>query len=133
MSKIVERILATMVTPDQLVEALSAVDDLEPEDRSDITARTLSMFARLDGTVPDLASTVTVIDWRLRALARIARRPELRRWSIPPDPAGMALVAYEVLEAAAVEPLIEQGDDLVFDPDSFFRRLLNVSDSDGSA
>jgi hypothetical protein len=43
------------------------------------------------------------------------------------------MVAESVFEAAAVEPLLSRANEPFFEPESFLKRVLELSETDGKA
>ena len=81
----------------------------------------------------DEPELVLAISFRLQALARVGLQghPQLRGWSMPGHEPGMVFAHRELFEAAAAEPLVEVEGKAVFEPKSFFRRLLELSEEHG--
>jgi hypothetical protein len=71
---------------------------------------------------------ITAIQFRLEALAELSDHPKLLAWSMASDTEEMIFIRDEVLEAAAKEPLLEDGNRPAFDPESFFSRLLMLTE-----
>jgi hypothetical protein len=70
----------------------------------------------------EVTARVAAIDWRCLALARLYHRPEFKYWSVRSHD-GVITIGPILLEAAAIEPLIETGGEPGFDADRFFKRL----------
>src|SRR5271170_4645116 len=111
--------------------ALKALDALTPADRGDPVTRA-HCLVRLFGGSPntDVTLHVTAIEWRLRALARLAAGPEFKAWSMPGGH-DVVEIGPDVLEVAAAEPMIEVEDQPAFDADAFFKRLLTITKGHG--
>lgn len=126
----------TKVTPEMLIEANQVVSDMKPEDRRDLTARTIRIIQLLDERGvkgrkrPDM---LTAICFRLEALARleVSNQRSMGAWHLPGDEKGMVFAHEDLFRAAALEPLIEQDNQAGFDADSFTKRLLSVSMAKG--
>lgn len=128
---IVERILDAEVSAADMARALEAINALPPEHRADIGARAMclmGLFAHRGP--PGINLRIAAIDWRFQALARLANRPEFKNWSLPGRD-GATNIAITVLEAAASEPLIEIDGRPGFDADTFFTRLLSLTEEEG--
>jgi hypothetical protein len=138
--------------PDLMKRLARCVDQMPPEDRSDLTGRTLGLLRFLDDLpdqqadrkarrrgrrgshTQDLASIVTSFDVRMRALAALRDVPEFGAWWIRTAKSGNPDMLHEVMiETAAMEPLIEGGDWPSFDPTSFLRHALRRVEADGRA
>ena len=129
MAGIVRRILGAKVSAADLARALEAIDELAPEDRADIAARIVCLIETFgEPGRHEVSARVAAIDWRLQALAGLAGRPEFRNW---PMPGGAGKIAANVLEAAAIEPLIEREGEPAFNPENFLERLLAMTEENG--
>jgi hypothetical protein len=129
MSGIVRRILGAKVSAADLERALAAIDELPPEDRTDIAARVVCLIETFgEPGRHEVSARVAAIDWRLQALARLAGRPEFRNLPMA-DRSGK--IAATVLQAAAIEPLIERDGEPAFNPESFLERLLAMTEEEG--
>ena len=112
-----------------LERALAAIDELPPEDRTDIAARVVCLIEAFGAPGRhEVSARVAAIDWRLQALARLASRPEFGNWPMA-DRSGK--IAAAVLQAAAIKPLIERDGEPAFDPGSFLDRLLAMTEEEG--
>lgn len=144
--RFVQRLFAAAVTAQDLKKAIVAVNALPPEDRKDLTARSVALLRVFlgppgQGSLSEAASEesfadsdrITAVQFRLEALARLSGHPKFRGWSMPSDKREMMFISDEVLEAAAKEPLLEDGNRPAFDPESFFSRLLILTEGDGTA
>jgi hypothetical protein len=69
------------------------------------------------------------------ALEELRTHPEYRAWSLQlPAQEQMSNIVQEVLiNAAAVEPLVERRKQPAFDSASFFNRVLSLSETKGRA
>jgi hypothetical protein len=78
---------------------------------------------------------ITAFEFRMLALTELRTQPEYRAWSLQPSTQKQApdLVQEVLIDAAAVEPLIERRKKPAFDPASFFNRVLISSDAKGRA
>lgn len=66
--------------------------------------------------------------FRMQALAKLIEDEPLPGWTFPKAPDGSITTDQEVFKAAAMEPLIEREGHLVFDRESFTRRVLKIAD-----
>jgi hypothetical protein len=74
------------------------------------------------------------IELRLEALARLLKADTTRGWTMPGMEPGATSVNFDLLRAAAQEPVIEgQDGHCTFDADSFQRRVLAIADARASA
>jgi hypothetical protein len=131
MSGVVERILSAKVSAAEMERALKAINALPAEDRTDIAARAICLIELFgEPGSKEVSARVAAIDWRFQALVQLSGRPEFKNWS-QPGRNGANSMAVTVLEAAATEPLIEIDGQPGFDPDSFFKRLLAITEEEG--
>ena len=116
------------------------LDAMPSEQRADLTGRSVGPIAFLQEHYPDQdpveqASVITAFEFRMLALAELRTRPEYRAWSLqsPAQKQAPDLVQEVLIDAAAVEPLIERRKEPAFDAESFFNRVLTLSDATGRA
>ena len=135
MDKIVKSIFDTRVTAETLSVALAAIATLSQEERRDMTDRAVTIIAALDdaGLLDDQDDLPAAVEFRLRALAKLAKLTEFAAWSIPCDVEGAAHIDPIILAATATEPLIQVDQEPSFNPQSFFQHLLYISDSAGKS
>jgi hypothetical protein len=69
----------------------------------------------------------------MNALARVVNKASLKGWTIPGSRDGGIFTESAVFAAAAEHPLIERGNDFVFDRKSFLNRVLEVAEPEGHA
>ncbi len=72
-------------------------------------------------------------DKRLEAMSALIATNTLPLGVLPQAADGSHMVAESVFEAAAVEPLLYRGNMPFFEPESFLKRVLELSDADGKA
>jgi hypothetical protein len=131
MSGVVDRILRAKVSAAEMERALEAINALPPEDRADIAARAICLIELFgEPGHKEVSGRIAAIDWRFQALAQLSGRPEFKNWSLPGCD-GASSMPVTVLEAAATEPLVEIDGQPGFDPDSFFKRLLAITEEEG--
>jgi hypothetical protein len=127
----------TKVTPELLLEVVQTHTAMAPEDRPVFEARAIRIFELLKRKGVRgrrMTALAEAIDFRLSALARLQRDAVLRGWSVPTEDPGAISIAFDALKIAADEPLIENAEKrAAFDPDSFRRRLLAITEPDGRA
>jgi hypothetical protein len=125
----------TKVSPELLFEVLQMHSEMSPEDRPVFEVRVIRIYELLKSKglrSERIADLGMAIDFRLTALARLHQVDSLRGWSIPGEKPGVVSIAFELLQAAAEEPLIENAEkQAAFDPESFRRRLLTITEPDG--
>lgn len=135
---IIDQINKTQMPAELLIEANEAHSQLSKEDRRDKTARTIAFIKVLDELdYSDVRSQnlLPAIGFRLTALARLelAEHPEGKAWSLPGSEEGLVYAHEDLFKAAAAEPLIEMDGQVYFDRDSFYRRLLSLTEQHGNA
>lgn len=128
------------VDADLMKRLVTHVDELPPEQRSDLTGRMLALIQFLEGLDDQQqpywrASILTSFDARMRALAALRDAPEFGAWTIRAGKSGDPDLLHEVMiETAATEPLIDKGDDWPsFDAASFLRHALERVEAEGQA
>lgn len=90
------------------------------------------ILAEREVPVDERATIAVNIGFRLRALGQLTENGGGRGWTLNGKP-GFVLVHEELIRCAAEEPLIEVDDQPAFDPESFHRRLLLISEMRGKA
>lgn len=119
---------------------LDHLDDMDNEQRGDMTGRGLGLIRFLDdqgigGAGMERAHTLIAFEFRMEALARLRDRPEYRAWTLQlGNKAGDPDLINEVLvETAATQPIVEIDERPAFEPESFFRAALERSEVEGRA
>lgn len=69
--------------------------------------------------------------FRMEALARLLQQKALPGWALDPLKDGAIPVQEAVLRAAAVEPLVMQGNKIQFNVTTFLERCLHLADTAG--
>lgn len=134
-----KRVNGTVVSVDDMIEALEVVHAIAPQDRSVMEVRYIRLLDHFTGgdraKAVEVGPKVQAIEFRFEALSRLHAEghPELKAWSMPAGTDGAVLESKELLKAAATEPLIKRGGQLVFDAKRFFQRLLEISEEEGRA
>jgi hypothetical protein len=116
---------------------LHAQTGTPPQGRSPEEAAMLRIFQLLINKgyrSGQLRMMATVIEFRLTALANLIANDGVPAWSVPRDATHPAVITYEMLQAGADEPLIEDADgQAAFRLESFLRRVLTNTGSSGHA
>jgi len=137
MPRFLDGVNRTKVSPELLCEVVQMHAAMAPEDRPVYEARAFGIFELLKNKgvhAGKIAALAIAIDFRLRALARLQRDAALRGWSMPRQEPGAISISVDALKVAADEPLIENAEkQAVFNPESFCRRLLAVTEPHGRA
>jgi hypothetical protein len=138
MPDFLKRISNKPVPANLLKAALSAIGELPEEDRKDITGRAIAVIRVLDEHniergLEERADLLTGIQFRLEALARLHNEPAFRAWSMKSGTPDMDYIHEDLVEAAAVEPLIMGEHQARFDANSFFKKVLQISSARGQA
>lgn len=131
------------VTYDDLKKALLAVDAMDPEDRKDFTARSMAVmraFGLLTGKENKdsrkLIETITCVEVRLTAMARLVDSGLLNKWMMDSGEVGAEFISEAVVRAAAEVPLLsgrKRSDPDYFEPEAFMAKVLEVAAQGGSA
>lgn len=137
MSNYLETVNRTKVSAELLGEVLKMHADMPAKDRPVFEVRAIRLFEFLDNKGlggKDRKMLAVAIDFRVTALARLQKDAGLRAWSMPGQEPGVVSISFDMLRAAADEPLVEDAaGQAAFDLDSFKRRLLAITDADGRA
>lgn len=72
-------------------------------------------------------------DYRLTAMSALIAKNGLPHGVLPQAPDGSHMVGECVFEAAALEPILIRGNEPFFEPESFLRRVLELTEVDGKA
>lgn len=124
----VARLNSERFSADDLVEISDAVHDI-PEDRRDWEGRVFLLAKRF----PRQHYRAMAADYRLTAVSALIAKNILPLGVLPQAPDGSHMVGESVFEAAALEPLLLRGNEPFFEPESFRRRVLELTDADGKA
>ena len=124
--EIVEKAMSTPLDPSILKRALIEFSNMEPEDRNDFAARTVTMIRILDQEegkkTGDRAWMAMAVEWRLEALSSLQSTPEFRGYSAGQSDDGADWIREDMIELAAVAPLVRIDDHTVtFDAQTFFK------------
>ncbi len=135
MSGYLDKVNRTKVSAELLGEVLRMHEAMPAKDRSVYEVRTIRLFQFLDAKGhKDRSSLAVAIDFRLTALARLHDDPVLRAWTVPGRKKGSDYIHADLLQAAAVEPLIADAKDQVaFDAECFRKRVLATATTLGEA
>jgi hypothetical protein len=116
------------VSADDLRRGLAAICTIPRADRRDIRVRVHRLVALF--CPYGSPAMIAAIDWRLQALSRVAECPEFKAWARNMD--DSVHLDPNLLVAAAEEPLIVIDNEPCFDSDSFFMRLLALTEGHGN-
>ena len=81
----------------------------------------------------DDPNKAAAVMFRMLALARIVITENVPGWTLPKLPNGKILTHECMFSAAAVQPLVESGKDLIFEKEAFLLKALEFSDAQGNA
>jgi hypothetical protein len=112
-------------------EAIAALPD---EGRKNPTRRVIAILHMFDAhKVPsaDRSDLLTGIQFRLQALGRLQDQPSYRAWSMNSTTPGTHYVHADIVAAAASAPLLMIRRIANFEPQSFFTRVLEISEARG--
>jgi len=130
MSKLLKEANAVKVDPELMETILEEVANRRAEDRdfvgtSILIARLVSELGLPERERLDMG---VAVNFRFLALARLMDEGGGRGWTIPVREEG-----YTLIPNAAEEPMIEVGEEVRFDPESFQRRVLALAEMQGEA
>jgi len=116
--------------PELLMCALEAIADMDPEDRKSFEGRTITIIRLVhERDIPDeeRSDAAMAINFRLMALAKLDV-PAFPIWRIAAEgKEDPDLLHEDVVQCAAEEPLVRDGEDLSFERGRFTERLADIS------
>ena len=124
----IARVNSERFAASDLLALSSEVHDL-PEELRDWEGRMFLLAKRF----PHQPYRALAADKRLEAMSALIAANTLPLGVLPQAADGSHMVAESVFEAAAVEPLLYRGDKPFFEPESFLKRVLELSETDGKA
>jgi hypothetical protein len=115
-------------------DLLALVEDAANHRREDPDADPFwSGMARIVARADGNSERAFALWQRMSALARFVEVGGARGWTLPKSPDGGIWTKEEVFGAAAVHPMIQRGNEWIFDRDSFLERVLALAKSEGTA
>jgi hypothetical protein len=137
---IMKRINKAPLTAELMKRMVMLLDRTPANQRAGVEDRAQVIFHAIDQYYPDLdamdrAAVMAAFEFRMLALEKLMGEPEYRAWTLrlPTGEEMSHFVQPALIEAAAEEPLIEQNDEPSFNPVSFFKRVLAISETGGRA
>ena len=124
-----EQINNVAISFDDLWLVQEAIAEVKEEE--DIDMKTL-MFVCADLFRDDPTKAGAVV-FRMFALGRLVIEEGAPGWTLPPQPDGTILAQECLFAAAAVEPIVEDGKQVMFDKQSFLMKALEFSVVEGNA
>jgi hypothetical protein len=131
----VER-MGVPIDPELMKRLLKVIERMPEDQRRDFTGLQIGLIAYLDEEekdVRDRATVLTSFSFRMQALTRLCERPEYRAWSMKLGSGEPDMIHEVLVEVAASEPLIEVDERPAFEPESFFRKALEMAETTGGA
>jgi hypothetical protein len=135
MSSFLDRVRNRPIPVDLFKAAVLAISDLPQESRQTMEGRAnciIRLLQEFGVKARNASDLLTGISFRLEALVRLTDEPEYRAWSVKTDTPGMDYISEDLVEAAAIEPLVCDDTCARFDPHSFFKRVLEISEASRS-
>lgn len=132
--KFVDKVNEVDLDPELLMGAMVAISELKPGDRQSFEGRTFAIAKYLAAqSLPDARrrDAVLAVGFRFEALAKL-EVINAEGWRLPGRD-GADWLHTDVVRCAAMEPLVQTGEDIRFDADSFHRRLLGIATPAGLA
>jgi len=117
-----------------LAAAVEAIAKLPERDRNNPASRAVALLHMMDVQQVPSASRgdlLMAIQFRLEALARLQDQPSYRAWSIKNGSSGRYYVHADLVAAAAGAPLLMTGLVARFEPQSFFKRVIEIAEAGG--
>jgi hypothetical protein len=124
----VARLNAERFSADDLLEISGAVHEI-PEENRGWEGRLFLLAKRFRGQ----HYRAMAADYRLTAMCGLIEKGILPLGVLPQAPDGSHMVGESVFEAAANEPILIHGSKPHFEPESFRKRVLEFTDTDGKA
>jgi len=123
-TSIIEAIQGQAVEPQDLRRCLAECVSIGRDREEAAFSKIMDLFGH--GSVKSLA-----VHLRLQALAGVMNRSWESLWEKDAGPEGGVSPASEAMyRAAAVHPLIERDNEMVFEEKSFFKRVRSIIDAD---
>jgi hypothetical protein len=124
-ARYIRRLNTVPVTPDDLFRLVEEA------------ARQRKSIGSFDGMLLAIqmfeGDKVQAVYFRLQALALVLERQQVPGYALRGTDEDELLARRELIAAAATEPLIAAGNDLIFEPTSFLRTTLAHTAPEGSA
>lgn len=124
----IARLNSERFSADDLLEISDAVHDI-PEENRGWEGRMFLLAKRF----PRQHYRAMAADYRLTAMSALIAKNGLPHGVLPQAPDGSHMVGECVFEAAALEPILIRGNEPFFEPESFLRRVLELTEVDGKA
>lgn len=124
----IARLNAERFSADDLLEVSDMVHTLPPEARN--WEGRMFLLAK---QFPRQHHRLMAIDYRLTAMSELFAKNVLPLGVLPQAADGSHTVQTCVFEAAALEPILVRDNEPFFEPSSFLKRVLELSDADGKA
>lgn len=125
---ILEEINSVVVSAEELRSIFTEYEEWVEEGKTGPDAGLFLIAFRYKGDWKR-AFAVTV---RIGALLRLVESKKGKGWTLPKLSNGAIPTKHEVLVAAAIQPLSKAGNDFLFEQSSFFSRVLELSETEGS-
>ena len=124
----IARINSERFTAADLLALSSDIHDL-PEEVRDWEGRMFLLAKRF----PHQPYRALAADKRLEAMSALVATNTLPLGVLPQAQDGSHMVAESVFEAAALEPILDRDNRPFFEPESFLKRVHELSEADGKA
>lgn len=124
-----EKINSVVVTRDEL---LSILKEIERRIANGEETRDAALFIPALKYKPD-ATRASAVSYRLIALTDLVETGAARGWILPKGTNGGVPIRYELIAAAATEPLIEVGTTFQFNVASILAAAMRMAEPEGSA
>ncbi|MEW6330271.1 MAG: hypothetical protein AB1560_02320 [Pseudomonadota bacterium] len=128
MAGAVDSVNNIVVSFDDLWDIAADAEGVDAESRNLETL--MYIIARRFKNEPQKAGAVLL---RMQALAGLLIKEGVPSWTLPQQPDGAIPTQESVLAAAAVQPLIEVGNNVTFEREPFLKKVLELSETEGHA
>ncbi|MBI2819957.1 MAG: hypothetical protein HYX73_08255 [Acidobacteria bacterium] len=128
---IAERVNAVAVTTEELLDVAADSAQLHRQEPQGVDAEALMILVvkRYHAN----SKKAFAIFSRMRALAVLIEEQRVPGWTLPALTDGGVPTPAAVFAAAAKQPLIQRGEELVFEGESFLERVLELAEPAGTA
>jgi hypothetical protein len=122
---LVDRINSVDITKDDLWKITGDAQNFKGEPCFEVGISIINK--RCDGNL----HKASAIMFRMQALVNLLKTEGLPGWTLPQQSDGCFPTDEAVFAAAAVQPLIEKDNDLVFEREAFLRKILELAEPEG--
>ena len=123
----VEFLNSVVVTKDELWRLSKEAEKVQG---SDTASEGMFLIARQYKGQPQKASAIW---FRMQALVQFIQTETARGWTLPKGADGAIPTMEAVFAAAAVHPLVQIGNEVMFEHESFSEQVLRLAEAEGQS